>query len=64
VELIESKMAKEVLQHKITVGRKDDRDPVPATEENVVDDARERFGPTTPNSFAESLPDLRVASSP
>lgn len=39
---VESQMAKEV-KHRITVGGKDDRNPIPATEENVAD-GRDHFG--------------------
>lgn len=39
---IESEMAKEV-KHKITVGGKDDVNPIPATDENIAD-GREHFG--------------------
>ena len=38
----ESEMAKEV-KHKITVGGRDNRNPIPATEENIAD-GREHFG--------------------
>ena len=39
---LESEMAKEV-KHKITVGGKDDLNPVPATEANIAE-GREHFG--------------------
>ena len=39
---VEGEMAKEV-KHKITVGGKDDRNPIPATEESIAD-GREHFG--------------------
>lgn len=39
---VESEMAKEV-KHKITVGGKDDHNPIPATEDNIAD-GREHFG--------------------
>jgi mono/diheme cytochrome c family protein len=39
---VENQMAKEV-KHKITVGGKDDRNPIPATDENIAD-GREHFG--------------------